>query len=157
MQFEDILWDKNLIHLEQYKTGKPVTIPLLPETGNAIIDYLKNDRPKSELRNIFLRLTPPYLALTTHQVRNIVTEYIQKAGVDRMDPYRKKGPHALRHSLAGRLLEKNTPLPIISSILGHASSESTAFYLGIDYTSLEQCALDVPECSAYVGRGNLNA
>ena len=59
--------------------------------------------------------------------------------------YRKHGPHALRHSLAGRLLERQTVLPVISEVLGHENTESTRFYLRVDLTSMRQCALDVPE------------
>ena len=57
---------------------------------------------------------------------------------------KKHGPHALRHSLAGFLLEKKTPLPVISEVLGHTNTESTKTYLRIDMESLRQCALEVP-------------
>jgi len=50
--------------------------------------------------------------------------------------------HSLRHTLAGVLLEQNTPLPVISEILGHASTFSTGVYLGIDLENLRRCALD---------------
>ena len=151
--FEDIDWEKSLLHLTQYKTGGQVEIPLLSNAGNAIIEYLKKARPHSDLRNIFLRLSPPFSSLTPHQVRNIVGEYIRKAGVNENVPKRKAGSHVLRHSLAGRLLQENTPLPVISGVLGHASSESTKFYLGIDTEQLKNCALDVPGCSFYESKG----
>jgi len=60
---------------------------------------------------------------------------------------KKHGPHALRHSLAGFLLEKKTPLPVISEVLGHTSTESTKTYIRIDMASLSQCALEVPSVS----------
>jgi site-specific recombinase XerD len=50
--------------------------------------------------------------------------------------------HSLRHTLAGVLLEQDTPLPVISEILGHASTFSTGVYLGIDLENLRRCALD---------------
>jgi len=53
----------------------------------------------------------------------------------------------LRHSLAKRLLEQQTMLPVISEVLGHESTESTKFYLRVDINSMRQCALDVPEVS----------
>ena len=59
-----------------------------------------------------------------------------------ISPNKKKGMHSLRHTLASRLLAENTPLPIISDILGHASTESTAVYLKVDIQQLRQCALD---------------
>jgi site-specific recombinase XerC len=57
---------------------------------------------------------------------------------------RKHGPHALRHSLATNLLRSNEPMPVISEILGHSSTESTMCYLRVDFNQLKQCALEVP-------------
>ena len=64
------------------------------------------------------------------------------------------GPHALRHGLAAALLEKNTPLPVISGILGHKNPETTKIYLSIDLNALSKCALGVPELAPgyYEGR-----
>ena len=42
---------------------------------------------------------------------------------------KKVNPHALRHTLATRLVEGNIPLNIIQGILGHASIETTRKYL----------------------------
>jgi integrase len=61
---------------------------------------------------------------------------------------RQKGAHSLRHSLAQRLLEKKTMLPVISEVLGHNHTASTRYYLRIDLTSLQQCMLDVPEVAS---------
>lgn len=55
---------------------------------------------------------------------------------------KKKGMHSLRHTLASRLLAENTPLPLISDILGHISSDSTAVYLKVDVSTLRECALN---------------
>ncbi len=54
---------------------------------------------------------------------------------------KKRGMHSLRHTLASRLLEKDTPLPIISDILGHIDTDSTAVYLKIDIKKLRECSL----------------
>ncbi len=55
---------------------------------------------------------------------------------------KKHGPHALRHSLASALLEANTPLPVISEVLGHTDTRSTSVYLKIDINQLRTCALE---------------
>jgi len=57
---------------------------------------------------------------------------------------RRHGPHALRHSLANNLLGLNEPMPVISEILGHVSTESTMIYLRVDFNQLKQCTLEVP-------------
>jgi len=52
-------------------------------------------------------------------------------------------PH-FRHSLASNLLSSNTPMPVITGILGHKNSNSTNLYLRIDIDSLRSIALEVP-------------
>lgn len=47
------------------------------------------------------------------------------------------------NSLAGRLLENRIPLPVISEILGHSSTETTMAYLRVDIEQLRNCALEV--------------
>ena len=42
---------------------------------------------------------------------------------------RKVNPHALRHTLATRLVEGKVPLNIVQGILGHSSIETTRKYL----------------------------
>jgi len=141
--FTNINWEINCIELIQQKTGNPLSLPLLEDVGEAIIDYLKYGRPDTSAHEIFVRHKAPFGQLTSTGIYQLVSKYIQKAGIP--VPHGKKhGPHALRHSLAGKLLENNIPLPVISEILGHADSKTTTVYLKIDVSHLRQCALEVP-------------
>ena len=54
------LLEKDEIHILQHKSGVPVNIPLSATVGNAIFDYIQNERPKSENTQIFLCGYPPY-------------------------------------------------------------------------------------------------
>lgn len=143
LKFESIHWETNTICVIQKKTKEKLELPLLAEIGNAIVDYLKYGRPVSELPYIFIRAGQPYDKLEEPTLHSIVSLYLKRAGISNIDK-KKHGPHALRHSLAGILLEKKTPLPVISEVLGHTNTESTKTYLRIDLESLRQCALDVP-------------
>ena len=141
LKFENIYWVENRISLTQHKTGRTLTLPLLEDVGLAIIDYLKFGRPKSTCNNIFVRHRPPFDAFCPSAIYSLVSNYIGKAGL--LTQGKKRGPHALRHSLASRLLEENIPLPVISEILGHADTNTTAVYLSIDISKLRICALEV--------------
>lgn len=141
LRFENVDWENNRIALTQHKTGRPLSLPLLEDVGLAIIDYLKFGRPQSDSGYIFLRHSPPFHELPFRSLYAIVSGYIGKAGL--LVKGKKRGPHALRHSLASRLLEENVPLPVISEILGHANTETTAVYLTIDIDRLRRCALEV--------------
>ena len=141
LKFHNICWDKNCIFLVQQKTGGELFLPLLEDVGLAIIEYLKHGRPVSDSPNVFLCHKPPINHLSPKGIYAIVSRHIRYAGLPIEN--RKHGPHSLRHSLASGLLEENIPLPIISGVLGHANTNTTATYLSIDINKLRNCALEV--------------
>jgi len=59
-----------------------------------------------------------------------------------VSPKKRVGMHSLRHTLASLLLENDTPLPVISHILGHLGVESSAVYLKVDIKKLKECSID---------------
>jgi len=140
--FNNLDWDTNQIRLIQYKTGNPITLPLLPIVGNAIIDYLRYGRKKSSSNKVFLSCRPPYLPITSGAVHQAIMKAFKTSGVE-IDK-RHHGGHALRFSLAQRMLELNTPMPIISEALGHKNRDVTQEYVRIDLSLLQKCSLDVP-------------
>lgn len=153
LSFKDINWGNNSINIIQYKTGNPLTLPLLPIVGNAIIDYLKNARPKSTSSKIFLSCRPPYGEMNPGSVHSAIAVAFRESGVDSGD--RHHGGHALRFSLAQRMLDKSTPIPVISETLGHTEVDTTMTYIRIDLTHMMGCVLDVPETgdTFYTQRG----
>ena len=153
LSFKDINWDNNSINIIQYKTGNPLTLPLLPVVGNAIIDYLKNARPKSISSNIFLSCRPPYGEMNPGSVHGAIAVAFRESGVDFGD--RHHGGHALRFSLAQRMLDKSIPIPVISETLGHAEVDTTRTYIRIDLVHMMRCVLNIPETNDafYTQRG----
>jgi site-specific recombinase XerD len=143
LKFENLHWNTSTIEIEQFKTGKELVLPMLPDVGNAIIDYLRYGRPKSAEPYVLLTERPPYGHFTTS---NVVTHVVQRAFINAGINIKGKrfGPHSLRHSLGFRMLEQSTILPVISEVLGHESTQSTRYYLRIDLKSMRQCMLDVP-------------
>ncbi|MFT5351557.1 MAG: integrase/recombinase XerD [Gammaproteobacteria bacterium] len=142
LKLNNLKWRENRIELTQSKTAAVLNLPLLPDVGWAIIDYLKNGRPKVESPYIFLRQLAPLVPFSDEdRLHQIVVKYMKLAKIP-ISPDKKKGMHSLRHTLASRLLAENTPLPVISDILGHVSSDSTAVYLKVDVSRLRECALD---------------
>lgn len=79
LKFENILWEQSQIKLSQQKTGKNLTLPLLPEIGNAIINYLKHGRPVSEESFLFLQAYAPYRGINPHILTGIVHSNIKKS------------------------------------------------------------------------------
>ena len=102
LSLSNIDWDNNLIQLVQQKTQKSIRLPLLPEVGEAIIDYIMNGRPNHSSNTLFLTLRDPFRPLRQNQFSQIVGKYMQKSGVNIAG--RHHGVHCLRHSVAGALL-----------------------------------------------------
>lgn len=141
LKFKHIKWPTNTIEFIQQKTGRYVTIPLLEDVGNAIIDYLLHGRPTSQEPYVFLHSQAPYTKLSGHSsVYHILSSYMKKANI-RQSEGDRKGAHCCRHTVAARLLAAETPLPVISSILGHADKNSAMVYLSTDLEHLRCCAL----------------
>ena len=142
LKLDNLKWRDNRIELIQSKTSRLLSLPLLPDVGWAIIDYLKNGRPKVESPYVFLRHLAPLEPFSDgDRLNQIVLKYMRLAKIP-VSPQKKRGMHSLRHTLASRLLQENTPLPVISDILGHVSSDSTAVYLKVDVDMLRACALN---------------
>jgi len=131
-----------IITVNQQKTGVSYILKLITIVGNAILDYVKSERPKSKEVKLFLRKTPPYKGLEAKSAYSISLNIMKESGI-RTEGINRKGFHLFRHNLATTLLGEGVKLPIISSILGHVSPASTETYLSSDFVHLRQCALDI--------------
>ena len=144
LSFSDIDWHQKTVHITQIKTKERVKLPLPEDVGWAIIEYLQNGRPKTDCKYIFVKhnTTNGHYEEFETSPYHVLQKYLSRAGIA-TDQERRHGFHALRHSLASELLKKDIPLPVISGILGHSSSESTSVYLSVDLEQLRKCALEV--------------
>ena len=145
LRFNNINWNTNTITLVQQKTSEPLVLPLIKDVGESLIDYIMNARPEHGSDFIFITLKAPYHPLgdSTH-FHNVITKYIRKAGIA-ISKERLHGMHTLRHTLATKLLEQETPLPVISGILGHKDIKTTCEYLRTDLKMLANCTLETGE------------
>lgn len=142
LQFENLDWEHNIIRLSQFKTKRDIELPLLTEVGEAIVDYLRYGRPSFTSQQVFLSACAPYRPVNRMMINGAIGRVITSSNV--CVGNRRFGPHAMRHSLASRLLYNGTPLPVISETLGHADTQTTMEYLRIDFKGLMGCTLDVP-------------
>ena len=144
LKFENIDWENRIIRISQNKTKRIMELPLLPEVGNAILDYLKNARRKSSLPFIFLNINGPIHPITSSAFYDILNKYIRNSNIENLDK-RHHGPHSLRHTLASQMLKNGEELTTISATLGHSSTQVTTIYLSIDYLRLKECCIPMPK------------
>jgi len=136
----DIDWRSNEIRISQHKTGRPLSLPFEPETGNAIADYLMNARPKCDLPFIFLCDNHPYRPLKNRSASAMISRYMRRTGIDKSDIARR-GFHSFRRSFGGGLLESEISFDMLSELLGHAHMDSAKPYLAANEAGLKRCAI----------------
>lgn len=140
LKFDDIDWIKKEINIVQVKTKVSLNLPLLDDVGWALIDYIKNSRPISDSRYIFLNHND--FSLPVKHTNLTIKEICEIGNID-ISNKRKKGIHSFRFSLATQMLNKQTPLDIISSSLGHSTINSSNHYLSLDAKNLVKCCMEV--------------
>ena len=143
LKIEDIK-GKNELNIIQQKTGNILHLPLIDEVSSSIVDYL-TVRPSSVAKEIFLSVCAPYNPISTGTIRNSLKKYMTDAGIDVGN--RKKGPHALRSSLASSMVNDDISYETVRKVLGHSSNNAIKHYARIDVEKLRKYCLEPPKVS----------
>lgn len=148
MKLTDIDWKNDSISFIQQKTGIPITLPLLPDVGNALMDYILHFRPQSSDNAVFIRYYAPYKALTMNA--NIVEKCLSNVNPEDCP---ERGYHILRRTCSTKMLRNNIPRSIISASIGQTDPNSVNVYLSADEENMRKCAISLNgiECA----RGDL--
>lgn len=134
----NIDWRNNEICFVQQKTKREVTYPLLPQIGNPIIEYIKEERPNGE----YLFLKENGNKLVASHITGIINSCFRHAPV-RIDG-RHFGAHALRHSIATNMVNEGISLFSVANVLGHSSIACVKIYGKVDLEGLRKCVLEAP-------------
>jgi len=140
LSLTDIDWRRGRVTVR----GKAHRVDLLPlpaATGRAIATYLREGRPPTQCRALFLRHRPPReTPATVEMVRGAVRRAAQRGAVAPC----LNGPRILRHTLAEHLVLRGTPLKQIADLLRHRSLDTTTIYAKVDLPALRRVALPWP-------------
>lgn len=144
LKMENFRWEEKKLVFIQSKTRQTLSLPLTPEIGWAVIDYLKYGRPKIDSPYLFVKQMAPFGPFSEgDHLNQLIKRYMELAHLPTLK--KRRGMHSLRHTMASMLLENDTPLATISDILGHVDTDSTAVYLKVDIKKLKKCSLDFEE------------
>jgi site-specific recombinase XerD len=153
LQLGDLDWEKERIVVRRSKSRKTQEFPLTREVGEAILRYLRNVRPKSSHRAVFLSLPQPYRPLSSSGLSTMVQLRMRRLNTD----LTRYGPHALRHACATHLLAEGFTLKEIGDHLGHVSVAATRMYAKVDIPGLrEVAALNLSELACHSERAERN-
>jgi site-specific recombinase XerD len=142
LRLDDVDWRNEIIRIRHNKTGATSYLPLLPEVGEAMLQYLQKSRPKTAFREVFIRCCAPYRPFKGgSNLGRLVRRWFEDAGVKTKG---KHGPHAFRHARAVGMLRAAVPLKEIGDLLGHRSADSTLVYLKLAIEDLRAVAMEIP-------------
>ncbi len=145
MQLSNLNWSRKTISIIMQKTCKAIELPILDDIGWALIDYLKNGRPRTTSNRVFVRHRAPFDAFGENECfQRELRRYMEAAGINIPSDV-ICGMHSLRSTLAKNMLEAKASLPVISETLGHQNINTTSIYIKIDIEGLRKCALDPEE------------
>jgi len=142
LDISSIDWENDIVKISQQKTGMPIELPLTALVGNAIYEYISDERPHSPNPAVFLALYSPYRRMSTDST-GLASARIMKAAGIRQAKGDRKGLHIFRHRVATTLLGNEVSQVIISRALGHYSPSSTEAYFSADFAHLRACSLGI--------------
>ena len=135
LTFDSLDFETNRLRLIQKKTGVELDLLLVTPVKEALVEYLEANGMSSAVGKIFPSIDPMYIT-------NLVRRQMKTSGIDING--RRKGPHALRSSLATSMVNDNISYETIRHILGHQDHDTVRKYAKLDIEKLRDCALEVP-------------
>lgn len=140
VELDDFDWNTGTLSVRG-KSGQRNEFPLPLEVGKAIAAYLRNGRPLSTSRRVFLRAKAPIRGFRgASGVGSVVRHALQRARID-APTY---GAHQFRHGLATEMLRQGASLGEIGDVLGHRHPQTTKIYTKVDLEALRTLALPWP-------------
>jgi site-specific recombinase XerD len=138
----DIDFTAGVLRLRQRKERQADVFPLTPRLRSALQLYLQTARPACTSEAVFVRHHAPVgQPLTSLGIGGVVRHLADQAGLS----HRVRGPHALRRSLASRMVNAGVTLKQIADFLGHASIDTTTLYAKVDLATLSRVAMPWPD------------
>lgn len=136
LRLDNIDWQKEKIVFARVKGGPSHSFPLQECVAAAIVRYLKEVRPKSRHREVFLTRHAPIGPLSGGALWAVVGRQLQAKALS----IQHHGPHSLRHACATRLINEGLSLKEIGDHLGQRDPDATRIYAKVDLVRLRQVA-----------------
>ena len=141
LTLDDIDWRSGEM-LIRAKGRQRVRMPMPPDVGAAVVACLRDSRPTSSCRRLFLRTLAPHVGFASGcAITMIAKTALERAGVR---GYAHHGAHIFRHSLATELLRSGATLSEIGQLLRHESHDTTRIYAKVDIQRLRTLSLPWP-------------
>lgn len=141
LRLDDINWSARTILFRAHKRGKPVLHQLVPAIADALVSYLRDERPACDDGHVFVHDHAPHSQLSPASISWIVRACMIATGLPMTNT------NSLRHAFASRLLRTGHSLKTIADLLGHRSFSAVAVYAKVDRPRLLEVAVEWPGAS----------
>lgn len=137
LRLDDVDWQAGVVTIHG-KGGRIDRLPLPGDVGVALVAYLRDGRPQTAARTVFVKAVAPHTPLGYSGLSCIVARAARRAGLGTVHA------HRLRHTAASEILNAGASLEAVSHVLRHASPATTAIYAKTDQTRLATLARPWP-------------
>lgn len=141
LMLSDIDWSNNVIRFKQSKTLGSLTLPLRPVVGNAIYDYIINERPQCSEERLFLSHEAHSGRYGSCSIATATNRIYALAGIRQGN--QRQGTHLLRHSLADEMINEGNDVTMVAKTLGHLDPNTSLGYMSSNIDQLRACALSI--------------
>lgn len=139
LMISDIDWHAGTVMLRGTKSLRQDILPLPMEAGQALADYLQHERPTTHHPALFVRRQGGCDRLITSMaISKVIKRACRRIGLTH------SSAHALRHTLACRLVENGSSLKEVADVLRHRSLNTTLIYAKLDTPKLSAVPLPWP-------------
>ena len=141
LTLDDIDWRAGEM-IVRAKGRQRARMPITSDVGAGIVAYLRDGRPQSSCRQLFLRSLAPHTGFASASAITMIA----KAALERasIQGYAHLGAHIFRHSLATELLRSGATLSEIGQLLRHKSHDTTRIYAKVDIEALRTLSMAWP-------------
>ncbi|HEY8827678.1 MAG TPA: site-specific integrase [Jatrophihabitantaceae bacterium] len=137
LRLDDVDWQAGTLTVLG-KSNRIDRLPLPVDVGQALVEYLRDGRPQTTARTVFVRAVAPFTELAPSGVSCIVARTARRAGLGTVHA------HRLRHTTASRTLNAGASLEEVAHLLRHSSPATTTIYAKTDQTRLAALARPWP-------------
>lgn len=134
LRLDQIDWPGRVLRVFRLKRRQPQVYPLLQSVAEAVSRYIDTARPKAAHPEIFLGVLAPHGPLSSGAMSALVRNRFMALRIQA--PHR--GPHALRHACAARLVAEGLSMKEIGDHLGHRTTRATGTYAKVDLAALRE-------------------
>jgi len=134
LRLDQVDWQQRVIRIFRLKRRQPQVYPLLPSVAEALAHYIDIVRPSTPYPEVFIGLHSPQRPLTRAAIYKVVSPKFLTLGIEVVH----RGPHALRHACATRLIAEGLTIKEIGDHLGHRTTEATRTYAKVDLAALRE-------------------